>query len=123
MLYEFIDKVVVHAPTGGMGRYRNQQIDCTSALSGAMWYRKRLFPRKKESLRSMLLMNRRTKISRSVLQRKPRISSLPWRKEPRSIRRLPVNTRLSLRIAVRPGKDTVPNGKQRKKLLPNIRHS
>lgn len=27
MLYEFIDKVVVHAPTGGMGRYRQQQID------------------------------------------------------------------------------------------------
>ena len=27
MLYEFIDKVVVHAPTGGMGRYRNQQVD------------------------------------------------------------------------------------------------
>ncbi len=27
MLYEFIEKVVVHAPKGGRGRYRSQQID------------------------------------------------------------------------------------------------
>jgi len=34
MLYEFIDKVVVHAPTGGMGRYRQQQIDVYFSFIG-----------------------------------------------------------------------------------------
>ena len=34
MLYEFIDKVIVHAPTGGMGRYRNQQVDVYFSFIG-----------------------------------------------------------------------------------------
>ena len=34
MLYEFIDKVVVHAPTGGMGRYRSQQVDVYFSFIG-----------------------------------------------------------------------------------------
>ncbi len=34
MLYEFIDKVVVHASTGGMGRYRQQQIDVYFSFIG-----------------------------------------------------------------------------------------
>ena len=34
MLYEFIDKVDVHAPTGGMGRYRQQQIDVYFSFIG-----------------------------------------------------------------------------------------
>ena len=34
MLYEFIDKVVVHAPTGGMGRYRQQRIDVYFSFIG-----------------------------------------------------------------------------------------
>lgn len=34
MLYEFIDKVVVHAPAGGMGRYRQQQIDVYFSFIG-----------------------------------------------------------------------------------------
>ena len=34
MLYEFIDKVVVHAPTGGMGRYRQQQINVYFSFIG-----------------------------------------------------------------------------------------